>query len=193
MSEHRASSPTTPHDVALTTVADDPEPLARTEGVTALMAELVRDGVALGWTDPPSANEIAALLRELRADSPADACGVFADVAGELVGFGYWRRCRRPTYRRHADIEKGAVSPAHAGRGVGRLLLRRLVAEARRAGVEQLTLDFRGDNTVAERLYLSEGFREYGRLPRYVDPGDGSRHDSVLHVLDLTARRASSG
>ncbi|RNI20276.1 hypothetical protein EFY87_15085 [Flexivirga caeni] len=48
-----------------------------------------------------------------------------------------------------------------------------------------MTLDFRGDNERAERLYLSEGFREYGLLRGFVAPDAGRRLDMVLHVQDL--------
>jgi RimJ/RimL family protein N-acetyltransferase len=47
-----------------------------------------------------------------------------------------------------------------------------------------LTLDLRGDNAGARRLYERLGFVEYGRLPRFVAFGD-RRWDKVLMLLDL--------
>lgn len=80
-----------------------------------------------------------------------------------------------------------AVVEQFAGRGIGRALLRELIHRARAAGADQLTLDFRGDNVVAETLYRSAGFQEYGRLNDFVSPGDGTLHDKVMFVLRLTA------
>ncbi|NEA43009.1 GNAT family N-acetyltransferase [Streptomyces sp. SID11385] len=101
-----------------------------------------------------------------------------------LLGLGWWRRYSRPTHRPHADLEKLAVDPAAAGRGLGRALTEALVSEARAAGIEVLTLDARGDNTRALSLYRSLGFTEYGRLPAFVAVG-ARRYDKVFCSYDL--------
>ncbi len=161
---------------------------ATVRALTRLLGELVAADAALGWTSPPAQDEIDALLAALLACAPDDACCVLARVDGEVAGFGYWRRYSRPTHRPHADLEKLAVAAEFSGRGVGRRLLRVLIERARAAGIEQLTLDLRGDNVAAEHLYLSAGFREYGRLPDFVAPDAGRRLDKVFHVLDLRHR-----
>jgi len=61
-----------------------------------------------------------------------------------------------------------------------------LVAAARAARVEVLTLDLRGDNVAAAALYESLGFRRYGRLERFVAVGD-DRWDKLFYALDLRA------
>lgn len=160
-----------------------PETLAA--ALTEMFAELVREGAALGWTAPPSLSEVAELVESLSASPADEACAVIAEMDHEVAGFGYWRRYQRPTHRPHADLEKMAVGRSFAGAGLGRRLLRELVEQARVARIEQLTLDFRGDNQAAECLYLSEGFKEYGRLPGFVAPAEGHRLDKVFHVLDL--------
>ncbi|NNG39606.1 GNAT family N-acetyltransferase [Flexivirga sp. ID2601S] len=165
-------------------VGHAPDP-ATVRALTRLVGDLVSADAALGWTSPPAQDEIEALLAELAGLAPDDAYLLLARVDGEVAGFGYWRRYSRPTHRPHADLEKLAVAAEFSGRGVGRLLLRALIERARAAGIEQLTLDFRGDNAAAERLYLSAGFREYGRLPDFVAPDAGRRLDKVFHVLDL--------
>ena len=150
---------------------------------TDLLGRLV--AAALGWTEPPTTAEIRELLTELTQLEPQNAHCVMARSDAVLAGMGYWRRYPRPTHHPHADLEKLAVAPEFAGKGIGRSLLRELIGGARSAGIEQLTLDFRGDNHTAERLYRSEGFREYGRLSDFVAPGDGCRLDKVMHVIDL--------
>ncbi len=61
-------------------------------------------------------------------------------------------------------IEDVVVDAAYRNRGVGRALVRRAVEEARRAGVDTLTLTSRPSRTAARALYMSEGFepRETG-------------------------------
>jgi ribosomal protein S18 acetylase RimI-like enzyme len=155
--------------------------------VMALVVDLVASGAALGWVDPPSTDEVRALLTSVAEDIEAgDAALFLARVDGAVVGFGYWRRYQRPTHRPHADLEKVAVRADQHRRGLGRWLTTALVEQARREGVEQLTLDLRADNAAAISLFGSLGFREYGRLPDFVAVG-GERYDRILCVLDLRA------
>ncbi|MCF3173063.1 GNAT family N-acetyltransferase [Streptomyces sioyaensis] len=150
-----------------------------------ILADLVGGGAPLGWVEPPGSDEVAALMdRVLRAARDGDGALRAAYAGRRLVGLGYWLRYARPTNRQHADLEKLAVAPETHGRGVGRALTAALVADARDAGIEVLTLDARADNTRALRLYRSLGFREYGRLPDFVAMG-GRRYDKVFYMRDF--------
>ncbi|GAA2677630.1 hypothetical protein GCM10010400_45860 [Streptomyces aculeolatus] len=155
-----------------------------------ILAALVRDAAALGWVDPPSPAEVAALLDDVHAAVRAAEAALRAPYDdARLLGVGYWLRYARPTHRPHADLEKLAVAADAHGRGVGRALAAALVADARAAGIEVLTLDARGDNDSALGLYRSLGFTEYGRLPGFVAVGE-RRYDKVFCMLDLRARPA---
>ncbi|MFJ6697999.1 GNAT family N-acetyltransferase [Streptomyces sp. NPDC091272] len=167
-------------------LTSDPELRAAfAESAHRILSELVRGGAALGWVDPPAHDEVAELLRHVvSAVRAGDASLRVAYLDRRLVGLGYWLRHTRPTHRPHADLEKIAVAAAAHGRGVGRALTAALVDDARHAGIEVLTLDARGDNTRALRLYRSLGFTEYGRLPDYVAVGQ-QRYDKVFCMLDI--------
>lgn len=178
-----------------------------------ILDSLVRDGAALGWIDPPSPAEVAALLQSVGSASAAGEAAlraVYSPAAGappgsfaagpapgnggglgrqlpppaQLIGLGYWTRYERPTHRHHADLRRIAVAARAQGRGAGRALTSALIDSARTAGIEVLTLDARGDNAGALRLYRSLGFREYGRLRDFVAVGD-RRYDTVFCALDL--------
>lgn len=156
-----------------------------TAQAAALLRGLVAGGAALGWVDPPEPGEVAGLLRQVAAASASGDAGMTgAWVGASLAGLGYWRRYIRPTHRPHADIEKVAVAPDRQGRGIGRLLMTELLSSASQAGIEVLTLDCRGDNERAARLYQSLGFAEYGRLPRFVAVGP-DRYDKIFYARDL--------
>lgn len=145
----------------------------------------MRSGAALGWVDPPSASDVAALLADVAADiESGDAALVKASSGPHLAGLGYWRRYARPTHRSHADVEKVAVDPSYQGRVVGRALVADLVTTAVEAGVEVLTLDVHGDNHRAVRLYEFLGFSRYGTLRNFVAVHD-VRYDRVFMALDL--------
>ncbi|MFB6437123.1 GNAT family N-acetyltransferase [Streptomyces sp. NPDC056411] len=157
-----------------------------------ILADLVGAGASLGWTEPPGADEVAELVgRVLRAARAGDGALRAAYLGPRLVGLGYWLRYARPTSRQHADLEKIAVSSEVHGRGIGRSLTSTLIADAREAEIEVLTLDTRADNTRALGLYRSLGFCEYGRLPDFVKMG-GRRYDKVFSMLDLRGDRPAS-
>ncbi len=61
--------------------------------------------------------------------------------------------------------------PPARRRGIGRLLVRELVAEARRRGAGEVLLEVREDNEAAQRLYAGEGFEVLGRRRGYYEQG----------------------
>lgn len=88
---------------------------------------------------------------------------------GAVVGYGGVRALRGGA---QADIQTIALDVAHRGAGRGRALLRALLGAAVERGAREIFLEVRADNPVAEALYLSEGFAEIGRRPRYYQPDD---------------------
>ena len=163
-----------------------PGPSDRVVGeVTALLDELVSGGAALGWVNPPPREEVAQLLADIcRATAQQNADIIEARVDDSLVGFGYWRRYARATHWPHADLERVAVASGMQRRGIGRTITSSLLDSALAAGIEQMTLDLRGDNLAAAAMYGSLGFREYGRLTDFVAVGE-RRYDKVLMVKRL--------
>lgn len=160
--------------------------------VAVLLQTAVSQGAALGWVDPPSDEEVAALLGDVRIGLDRGCTGIAVErTAGRVVGFGYWRRHARPTHAPHADLERVVVDVRHRGRGVGRRLVRALVESARAAGIEVVTLDVRGDNRGAVRLYQREGFTTYGVLPSFVAVG-ARRVDKVLMQRRLNGHQPSA-
>ncbi len=71
------------------------------------------------------------------------------------------------------------------GKGIGRQLLRHVLAAASHEGASQLLLEVRASNEAAIALYEDEGFREIGRRPGYYPSGNG-REDARVMVLDIS-------
>ena len=90
-------------------------------------------------------------IRHLHGFDPLG--GVLAEENGEIVGVG-WLHPRGPV----ATIGPLAVDPRRQGRGIGRLLLERLIEVAGR-GVPQIRLVQESHSTVSLGLYLRAGFR----------------------------------
>jgi len=71
------------------------------------------------------------------------------------------------------------VCPRAQGRGIGRLMLRRLLRIARRHGSDTAILEVRPSNRAAQRLYHSEGFNEVGMRRDYY-PARHGREDALV-------------
>jgi len=116
-------------------------------------------------TDPPSGalGETAASV----AVKVADGGGVGAEVDGGLVGVALWAEKDGALY-----IGRVSVAPAWRGRGIARAMLAAGEAEARRRGLERMTLRVRlalGEN---QRLFAGFGFAPVGlgAHPGYAQP-----------------------
>ncbi|MDS1311969.1 MULTISPECIES: ribosomal protein S18-alanine N-acetyltransferase [Marinobacter] len=75
------------------------------------------------------------------------------------------------------------VHPRSRSHGVGRLLLRHLIAEATHEGMNQMLLEVRLSNSVASKLYRNEGFEEIGRRPGYYPAASGREDARVMSLL----------
>lgn len=81
-----------------------------------------------------------------------------------------------------AEVLTIGVLPAAQRRGVGRTLLRALLAEARRRSATEVLLEVRIDNEPARTLYETEGFTVLGVRRGYYDRG---RVDAVTMRYEL--------
>lgn len=71
------------------------------------------------------------------------------------------------------------IHPRHQRRGLGRLLLRRLLAIARQRRATSAFLEVRVSNQAALALYQAEGFNEIGQRRGYY-PAPKGREDAVV-------------
>lgn len=72
-----------------------------------------------------------------------------------------------------AHITNIAVHPDYRGNGYSRILMLHLMKEANLFDAEQMTLEVRENNHIAQNLYASLGFTSQGRRKRYyTDTGE---------------------
>ncbi len=87
-----------------------------------------------------------------------------------------------------ADIQTIAVHPDVRGTGQGRRLIDALLEGAEARGVNEVFLEVRADNPVAQKLYESLGFEGIGTRPRYYQP-EGV--DAIVMRLAMGGRTRS--
>ena len=136
-------------------------------------AELVLFG-ADAWSEEAVWGELAAPGRwyVVAVGPTGEAAGETADerTAGDDV-LGYAGLAGPGGPGGDADVATVAVLPGAQGRGVGRALLRALLAEAVRRGAGAVLLEVRVGNAPARALYASEGFERLAVRRRYYADG----------------------
>ncbi len=130
--------------------------------VTAIYAHHVQHGTGTFETTPPGPQEIA--MRQSDVVSKNLPYLVLEDATG-ILGFAYCNWFKpRPAYRFSAE-DSIYLAPSASGRGLGRLLLQELMAQAERAGVRKLIAVI-GDsaNHSSIGLHRACGFTHAGTL-----------------------------
>lgn len=102
---------------------------------------------------------------------------VAVDAEGHVLGSGGLM-----TIGETAQIMTVGVLPASRRHGIGREIVRHLLAKARQQGSDEVLLEVRVDNDAAQKLYETEGFSLMGRRRGYYDNG---RVDAITMRLGL--------
>lgn len=151
------------------------------DGIVELVQAVVEQGGAIGWFAVPTPAEVDAWLVSVE-----DARLAVAADDERVLACGFWRRHEARVLEHTGRISKVMAHPQARRHGAGRAVMEHLVTDAREQGVELLTLECRGNNHGAQRMYANLGFRVTGRLPDALAIGD-ERFDQVLMHLDLRA------
>jgi ribosomal-protein-alanine N-acetyltransferase len=96
------------------------------------------------------------------------------EVADEVVGYSILMAGAG-----EGHVLNCCVAPAWQGRGLGRLMMQRLIRDAPGYGAEFLFLEVRPSNTRAINLYDSLGFESVG-LRKHYYPADQGREDALV-------------
>lgn len=159
--------------------------MADVPAITAIYAHAVRHGRGSFELDPPDEAEMGR-RRDLLVT--AGYPYLVAEEDDEVVGYAYAGAYRpRPAYR--STVENSVyVAEARQGRGLGRLLLGRLIQEAESKGFRQMVAVIGDSNNKASiRLHEALGFRHVGTL-RSV----GWKHEQWLDTV-LMQRMLGAG
>lgn len=78
------------------------------------------------------------------------------------------------------------VAPEHQGKGLGRYLMRQLMAFAQAELCTIFLLEVRRSNTTARRLYESLGFNTLGVRKGYYPNGPGASEDALVMGFEIT-------
>ena len=145
--------------------------------ITEIYADAVEHGTASYELEPPTRSEMGARFAAL---TEAQYPYIVAETDETVVGYAYASAFRpRPAYRFIAE-DSIYVAPEAKGRGIGKVLLEQLIADAEALGFRQLIAvigDGRPDSP-SVRLHEKAGFRHSGTLE-----GSGYKHGRWLDTV----------
>jgi L-amino acid N-acyltransferase YncA len=159
------------------------------DAITAIYADAVRNGTSSYELEPPSRAEMGTRFAALAMGGYPYL--VAENGRGVLMGYAYAGPFRpRPAYRFMVE-DSIYIDPGAKGRGLGALLLSRLIGATAALGFRQVVAvigDGRPDSA-SVRLHEKMGFRHAGTLE-----GSGYKHgrwlDTVFMQLELNGGRA---
>lgn len=96
------------------------------------------------------------------------------DSSGRTLGFTLARAASD-----EVELLLIAVDSHVRSRGIGRLLIEKVMEDARHRGASELYLEVRENNIPARRLYQSMGFIDVGRRVNYYTGANGDRFSAI--------------
>lgn len=132
------------------------------------VVEIDRTSFSLPWPESSYRYEIH--------DNAASRCLVAVDddsgIVAMIVSWMIQDELHIATFATHSG---------HRRKGIGKLLLRAALDEARAGGARRAFLEVRESNDAAQTMYEAFGFRITGRRPRYYRDND---EDAILMTLE---------
>jgi L-amino acid N-acyltransferase YncA len=144
--------------------------------ITRIYADAVKHGTATFEIEPPDEAEMARRLRTLVTGNYPYLVAKRSDA---LAGYAYAGPYHlRPAYRWTVE-DSVYLDPQFQGQGIGRMLIRRLLADAEARGFRQM-IALVGDstNTASIALHAAAGFQVVGTLQSV-----GFKHGRWLDVV----------
>lgn len=172
------------------TLTFEPDPVfdrSLRDGITALWADVVDAGGAVGFLPPADPEDIRTeLLKHLSAITEGRTRPLIGrDEDGAVAATAFLARTSHRLMTHWVLVHTVMVHPRLQGQGRGRELMAAAADAARGMdGIEAIRLTCRG-GTGADRFYASCGYKEVGRVPGAIRVAPGDDRDDVMMLLQL--------
>lgn len=128
--------------------------------VQAIYAREVETGLASFEYEPPAVEEMTRRFQDFRTSGMPY---YVAEIGGQVVGYAYGSPFRPRIGYRFTAEDSVYLAPEARGRGVGKLLLKKVIQDCERGGWRQMIAAI-GDsgNSASIALHASLGFKQIG-------------------------------
>jgi len=160
--------------------ADPATILAHRDGLVSLLQATVGGGAPLGFLHPLSESDALTYWDDVAASvTDGERLVLLAQDGDRVVGTAQLEFALKQNARHRGEVQKVTVLPEYRNRGVGRMLMDAVEAEAKRAGRTLLILDTR-EGGYAEAFYERLGWLRVGRIPGYFYDETGAMQTTVI-------------
>jgi phosphinothricin acetyltransferase len=145
--------------------------------VTRIYGHYVRDTVITFETEEPDEAEMATRFATIAGKGHPL---LIAEAAGRVIGFAYASTYRAREAYRFTCEDSIYLAPDAVGKGLGGMLLRRLIEDSSKAGLRQMVAVITAERANSIRLHEKHGFRFVGRYEAL-----GYKFDRWLDVVHM--------
>jgi L-amino acid N-acyltransferase YncA len=145
--------------------------------VTRIYGHYVRDTVITFETEEPDEAEMANRFSTIAGKGHPL---LIADRGGEVLGYAYASTYRPRAAYRFTCEDSIYLAPDAVGKGLGGLLLTRLIEDSTRAGLKQMLAVITAERANSIRLHEKHGFRFVGRYEAL-----GYKFDRWLDIVHM--------
>jgi len=145
--------------------------------VTRIYGHYVRDTVITFETEEPSEAEMASRFATITGKGHPL---LIAEQGGQVIGYAYASTYRPREAYRFTCEDSIYLAPDVVGKGLGSLLLGRLIEDSRKAGLRQMLAVITAERANSIRLHEKHGFRFIGRYEAL-----GYKFDRWLDIVHM--------
>lgn len=151
--------------------------------VTAIYNHYVLHDTATFETEAVSVDEMHRRIADISSHHPYFVCEVEELDGRKVVGYCYAHEWKPRAAYRHTLETTVYLAPAYCGRGIGRLLMEKLIDACRQSDCHALIACITGGNTASEVLHRKFGFKQVSHFEQV-----GRKFDRWLDVVDYELR-----
>lgn len=145
------------------------------KAITTIYNEYVENSVATFDTEPLREEDMRSRIAEIAARFPY----FVYEEDGWVVGYCYAHLWKERAAYKHTLETTVYLAPGYLGRGIGKLLMQRLIEECRREGYHALVACITEGNAVSDSLHLGLGFKQVSHFEKV-----GLKFGRWLDVVD---------
>ncbi|MBN8435047.1 GNAT family N-acetyltransferase [Priestia flexa] len=147
------------------------------QNLSQLLMTCVDGGSSIGFLPPLSMNQANMYWSGVDQN---DTVLLIAASEGKVVGTVQLYLERKENGKHRAEVGKLMTHPGFRRKGIGRLLMEEVEAQAKKHGISLLVLDTR-EGDPSNELYQAMGYTKAGVIPNYALSANGNLDATVFY------------
>ncbi len=143
--------------------------------IVAIYNRYINESTATFEIEPITEEDMSARITEISSHHPF----LVYEICGQVEGYCYAHPWKEREAYRHTLETTIYIAPEQRGKGIGRMLMRELIARCTAAGVKALIACITAENTPSAAMHRKIGFKKVSHFEKV-----GRKFDRWLDVVD---------